>query len=200
MTVAMQFCCEGGSSQSAASYKFGFKFNPQSASLVAMNQVPPLPGSQSEKQFPWLGCSLGCGALFLLGVFGLLFALLAALELPPFAHDSSRPTVPSDFVGDWRTTGTVEGAIVIFPNGRASCNIKGPSTSFQLNGARARFDSTTETLSIKFWFIGPQWHVDQRPTQRGNATEMILNGQRYFRWTPAIPPGQSPSTPKPWEV
>jgi len=165
-----------------------------------MNQVSRLPGSKPQRQFPWLACSLGCGAIFLLVVFGLLFAFLAALELPPFAHDSAQPTVPSDFVGDWRTTGAVEGAIVILPNGRASCHIKSPSSSFELNGARARFDFKTETLSIKFWFIGPQWHVDQRPTQRGNATEMILNGQRYFRSTPAIPPGQSPSTPQPWEV
>jgi hypothetical protein len=55
-------------------------------------------------------------------------------------------------------------------------------------------------LSIKFWFIGPQWHVDQRPTQKGQQMEMILNGQRYLRSTPAIPPGQNAPTPKPWEV
>jgi hypothetical protein len=166
-----------------------------------MNQVvPPLPGSQPPKPFPWLGCSLGCGALVVLGALGLLFAFLALVELPPFSHDSSQPTVPSDFVGDWRTSGSVEGTIVIQPNGRASCNIKGPSSSFELKGARARFDSQTNVLSIKFWFFGPQWHVDQRPTQKGQLMEMILNGQRYLRSTPAIPPGQSAPTPKPWEV
>lgn len=166
-----------------------------------MNQVaPPLPSSQPPKGFPWLGCSLGCGAIVILAAFGLLFAFLAALELPPFSHDSSQSTVPSDFVGEWRTSGNIEGTIVILPGGRASCNIKGPSGSFELNGARARFDSKKDVLSIKFWFIGPQWHVDQRPTRKGEQTQMILNGQRYQRSNPAYPPGQSPSTPKPWEV
>jgi hypothetical protein len=166
-----------------------------------MDQVlPPLPNERPSKGFPWFGCSLGCGAVLVLAIAGFVLAVLAALELPPFSHDSSQPTVPSEFVGDWRTSGNVEGTIVIWPNGRASCNIKGPSSSFELNGARARFDSKTGKLSIKFWLIGPEWHVDQRPTQRGNTTEMILNGQRYLRSTPAIPPGQSPSTPKPWEV
>jgi hypothetical protein len=166
-----------------------------------MDQVsPPLPNSRPSKGFPWFGCSLGCGAICVLALAGFVLAILAMFELPPFSHDSSQPTVPAEFVGDWRTSGTVEGAIVILPNGRASCNIRGPTSSFQLNGARARFDSKTGTLSIKFWFIGPEWHVDQRPTQRGNTTEMILNGQRYFRSTPAIPPGESLSTPKPWEV
>jgi hypothetical protein len=166
-----------------------------------MNQVVPLlPGSQPPKPFPWLGCSLGCGAITILGALGLLVAFLALVELPPFTHDPSQPTVPSDFVGDWRTRDTVEGTIIIQPDGRASCNIKGPSSSFQLNGARARFDSHSNVLSIKFWFIGPQWHVDQRPTQKGQEMEMILNGQRYLRSMPAIPPDQSAPTPKPGEV
>jgi hypothetical protein len=166
-----------------------------------MNQaVPPLPGSAPPKQFPWFGCSLGCAAITILATIGLLFAFLAALELPPFSHDSSQPTVPPDFVGDWRTNGGVEGMIMIQPDGRASCNINGPSSSFQLSGARARFDSKKNVLSIRFWFIGPQWHVDQRPTQKGQQVEMILNGQRYLRSTPANPSGESPSPPKPWEV
>jgi len=166
-----------------------------------MNQVvPPLPGSQPPKSFPWLGCSLGCGAIVILGAIGLLFALLALVELPPFSHDPSQPTVPSDFIGDWRTTGTVEGTILIQPDGRASCNIKGPASSFDLNGARARFDSHTNVLSIKFWFIGPQWHVDQRPIQKGQLFLLAVDGKRYLRSTPSIPPGQRAPTPKPWEV
>src|SRR5258708_21419732 len=116
-----------------------------------MNQVvPPLPAAQPTKPLPWLACSLGCGAIVILGGIGLLFALLALVELPPFSHDPSRPTVPSDFIGDWRTSGAVEGTIVIQPDGRASCNIKGPSSSFELNDARARFDSYTNVHSIKF--------------------------------------------------
>jgi hypothetical protein len=166
-----------------------------------MNQaVPLLPGSARPKPFPWFGCSLGCAAITILTAIGLLFSILAVLELPPFSHDSSQPTVPPDFVGDWRTNGAVEGVIMIQPDGRASCNIKGPSNSFELSGARARFDSNKNVLSIKFWFIGPQWHVDQRPTKKGQQMEMILNGQRYLRSMPANPPGESPSTPKPWEV
>jgi hypothetical protein len=165
-----------------------------------MNQVlPPLPNSQPPKRFPWLGCSLGCGAIVILAIIGLVFAFLAALELPPFSHNSTQPTVPSDFVGAWRTTGDAEGTIEILPDGRASCNVKNPSSSYELNGARARFDPKTNVLSIKFWFIGPEWHVDERPTQKGEQMEMILNGQRYLRSTTRQPPSPSAST-KPWEV
>ena len=162
-----------------------------------MNPPSP-PGYPRPKSFPWFGCSLGCAAITILGAVGILFAFLAALELPPFSHDASQ--VPSEFVGDWRADGAVEGMIVIQSDGRASCSIKGSSSSIELSGARARFDSNTKVLSIKFWFIGAQWHVDERPTQKGQQMEMILNGQRYLRSTPANPPGESPSTVKPWEV
>jgi hypothetical protein len=165
-----------------------------------MSGIPNPPEPREQRGFPWLGCSLGCGAIAVLAAVGFVLAILAALELPPFSHDSSQPTVPTDFVGEWRTSGTVEGTIAILPDGRASCNIKSASSSFELNGARARFDPKTNQLSIKFWIIGPQWHVDQRPTQNGSQTEMILNGQLYLRLTPAQPPGPKSSAARPWEV
>jgi hypothetical protein len=110
-------------------------------------------------------------------------AFLAAFEIPPFApkFDSTHPPIPLEYVGDWELVSNEPGQIRILPGGRAECHTKHGITSFDFSGARARLTPDRQALSIKFFFFGPTWHVDEPPHRNGDQFEMILDGKLYRR-------------------
>jgi hypothetical protein len=83
------------------------------------------------------------------------------------------------YVGDWQDINNPASIIQIRPNGSASCMIVHGSSHYSINGGQATFDKQTQRLAIKFFFIGPSWHVDEPPHQTTDGFVMKLDGQIF---------------------
>lgn len=108
---------------------------------------------------------------------------LAAFEIAPFApkFDRDHPPIPSEYVGDWELVSNEPGQIRILPGGRAEYHSRHGIDSFDVSGARARLTPDRKALSIKLFFFGPTWHVDEPPHRKGDQFEMVLDGKVYRR-------------------
>lgn len=112
-----------------------------------------------------------------------ILALLALFELPPFApkFDPDHPAIPPEYVGDWQSVSSEPGQIRILPGGLAECHLRQGITAFDISGARARLTPDQKRLSIKLFFFGPTWRIDEPPHRRGDQFEMILDRKVYRR-------------------
>jgi hypothetical protein len=72
--------------------------------------------------------------------------------------------------------------IQILPNGSASCKIVHGFSHYSINGGQATFDKQTQRLAIKFFFMGPSWHVDEPPHQTTDGFVMKLDGQTFRKF------------------
>jgi hypothetical protein len=110
-------------------------------------------------------------------------ALFALFEVPPFGPkvDPDHPAIPPEYVGDWEPVGSEPGQIRILPGGLAECHLRHGITTFDISGARARLTPDQKTLSIKLFFFGPTWRVDEPPYRKGDQFEMILDRKVYRR-------------------
>jgi hypothetical protein len=142
-----------------------------------------LPSQPKKSQFPWLGCLFVClGLAVVIPLVGAI-TLRTLLQVPPFAPKAGpdHPAIPSEYVGDWQLAGGEPGQIRILPDGRAECHVMKGIAAIDLSGARARLTPDQKTLSIKLFFFGPTWRVDEPPHWRGDQFEMTLDGKVYRR-------------------
>lgn len=94
--------------------------------------------------------------------------------------DNSRNSVVGTvYVGDWQDVSNPASVIEILPNGSANCQIVHGVSHYSINGGKATFDKQTKHLSIKFFFFGPSWHVDETPHETADGLIMKLDGQTF---------------------
>jgi hypothetical protein len=97
------------------------------------------------------------------------------------AHSTERhnSVIGTIYVGAWQGVKNPGSVIQILPNGSASCRIVNGISNYNITGGRATFDKQTNRLSIKLFFFGPSWHVDEPPHETADGFEMKLDGQTY---------------------
>ena len=93
--------------------------------------------------------------------------------------ESHNSVVGSVYVGDWQDVSNPASVIEILPDGSASCQIVHGVSHYSINGGRATFNKETGHLAIKFFFLGPNWHVDETPHQTADGLVMKLDGQTF---------------------
>ena len=110
-------------------------------------------------------------------------ALRALWQVSPFAPkaDADHPAIPPEYVGDWQLAGSEPGQIRILPDGRAECHVLKGTFTVDFSGAQAQLAPDQKTLSIKVFFLGPTWRVDEPPHWKGDQFEMTLDGKVYRR-------------------
>jgi hypothetical protein len=94
---------------------------------------------------------------------------------------SHNSVVGSVYVGEWQDVSNPASVIQILPNGSASCKIVHGMSHYSINGGRATFNKETRHLAIKFFFLGPNWHVDEAPHETGDGLVMTLDGITFRR-------------------
>jgi hypothetical protein len=127
--------------------------------------------------------------LFVVG-FQQISSLLSSAGI----DDSRNSIVGSAYVGDWVNAGNPSSFIRILPNGSASCQIMRGGIRYSVDGGHASFDRKTGRLAIKFFFVGPTWHVDEAPHETKDGFIMKLDGQTYRRLGPGPSPKPSPTS------
>jgi hypothetical protein len=107
--------------------------------------------------------------------------VIAAQQISNSARsdESHKSVVGSAYVGDWQDISNPISVIQILPNGSASCHIIHGTTNYTITGGQATFDKQTKRLAIKFFFVGPSWHVDEPPHQTSDGVVMTLDGQIF---------------------
>jgi hypothetical protein len=108
--------------------------------------------------------------------------------------ESQNPVVGSAYVGDWQDVTNPSSIIQIQPNGSASCQIVHGSSHYSINGGRATFDKKTNRLSIKLFFFGPSWHVDETPHETAAGFVMKLDGTTFLKSRGYPSPSGSPGS------
>jgi hypothetical protein len=93
--------------------------------------------------------------------------------------DSHNSVVGSVYVGQWQDVKNPASVIQILPDGSASCQIVHGMSHYSINGGRATFNKETRHLAIKFFFLGPNWHVDEAPHQTADGFVMKLDGDTF---------------------
>ena len=119
--------------------------------------------------------------------FGIAAVILAVVLIfavnqisSSFRADENRNSVVGTvYIGDWQDVNNPASVIQILPNGSGSCNIVHGMSHYSINGGKATFDKQTNYLAIKFFFLGPNWHVDEAPHQTVNGVIMKLDGQSF---------------------
>jgi hypothetical protein len=110
------------------------------------------------------------------------------------SNESHKSVIGSAYVGDWQDVSNPTSVIQILPNGAASCHIVHGTTNYTITGGQATFDQQTKRLAIKFFFVGPSWHVDEPPHQTSDGLVMKLDGQ-IFRKSRNYPSPSESKTP-----
>jgi hypothetical protein len=95
--------------------------------------------------------------------------------------ESHNSVVGSVYVGEWQDMSNPASVIQILPNGSASCQIVHGMSHYSINGGRATFNKETRHLAIKFFFLGPNWHVDEPPHETADGLVMKLDGDTFRR-------------------
>jgi hypothetical protein len=110
--------------------------------------------------------------------------------------DSHNSVAGTAYVGDWQDVNNPASVIQILPNGSGSCQIVHGVSHYSINGGKATFDKETRHLAIKFFFLGPSWHVDETPHETADGLIMKLDGQtfRQVRSYPSPSGGQAPGS------
>jgi hypothetical protein len=131
--------------------------------------------------------------IFLAFILGTVLLVLAAFELPPFDPKLPRGAlaVPREFVGTWRALDDGSSTLKIHADGKGDCDIHHRGSTYRMSGGRIHYDPAHRTLSLKFWIIGPSWHVDEPPHPVENGSEMKLNGRVYHRTGSVTQPGET---------
>jgi hypothetical protein len=113
------------------------------------------------------------------------------------SDESHKSVIGSSYVGDWQDVSDPTSVIQILPTGAASCHIVHGATNYTITGGQAAFDKQTQRLAIKFFFVGPSWHVDEPPHQTADGFVMKLDGQtfRKVRSYPSPSGSQAPGVP-----
>ena len=111
--------------------------------------------------------------------------------------ESHNSVVGSVYVGEWQDVSNPASVIQILPDGSASCQIVHGMSHYSINGGRATFNKETRRLAIKFFFLGPNWHVDEAPHETADGLVMTLDGDTFRRVRAfSSPPGsQGPKSP-----
>jgi hypothetical protein len=104
---------------------------------------------------------------------------------------SHNSVVGSAYVGDWHDVSNPASVIQILPNGSASCQIVHGMSHYSINGGWATFNKETRHLAIKFFFLGPNWHVDEAPHETADGLIMKLDGDTFRRVRPFPSPSGS---------
>jgi hypothetical protein len=114
-------------------------------------------------------------------VIAIILVVVAAQQISTTArtNESHNSVIGSSYVGDWQDVNHSDSVIQILPNGLANCRIVHGSTNYNVTGGTATFDKQTKRLSIKFFFLGPSWHVDEPPHQTMDGVVMKLDGQTF---------------------
>jgi hypothetical protein len=108
--------------------------------------------------------------------------------------ESHNSVVGSVYVGEWQDVRNPASVIKILPDGSASCQIVHGTSHYSINGGRATFNRETRQLAIKFFFLGPNWHVDEAPHETADGLVMKLDGDtfRKVRGHPSPSSSQGP--------
>jgi hypothetical protein len=125
---------------------------------------------------------LGCGvALGIAAIVAVILVVIAAQQISNSVRtgESHNSVTGSPYVGDWQDVKNPVSVIQILPNGSASCQIVNGSTHYTITGGQATFDKQTKRLAIKFFFVGPSWHVDESPHATADGFVMKLDGRTF---------------------
>jgi hypothetical protein len=114
-------------------------------------------------------------------IVAVILVVIAAQQISNSVHsdESHKSVIGSFYVGDWQDVSNPSSVIQILPNGSASCRIVHGATNYTITGGQATFDKQTKRLAIKFFFVGPSWHVDEPPHQTPDGLVMKLDGQIF---------------------
>jgi hypothetical protein len=114
-------------------------------------------------------------------VVAIILVVVAVRNISTTARSdqSHNSLVGSSYVGDWQDVNNPASVIQILPNGSGSCRIVHGMSNYNVTGGTAAFDKQTQRLSIKFFFIGPSWHVDEPPHESTDGVVMKLDGQTF---------------------
>ncbi|MBV8100972.1 MAG: hypothetical protein JOZ31_17650 [Verrucomicrobia bacterium] len=145
-------------------------------------RVPPAPPSPRTGRATCLGCAIALSIGAIVAVILVVFAV-QQISNTVRSDESHKSVIGSDYVGDWQDVSNPTSVIRILPSGSASCHIVHGATNYTITGGQATFDKQTKRLAIKFFFVGPSWHVDEPPHQTTDGLVMKLDGQifRKFR-------------------
>jgi hypothetical protein len=140
---------------------------------------------------------LGCAIAFsIAAIVAVILVVVAAQHISNAVRsdESHKSVIASSYLGDWQDVSDPTSVIQILPNGSASCHIVHGATNYTITGGQATFDKQTKRLAIKFFFVGPSWHVDEPPHQTTDGFVMKLDGQtfRKFRSYPSPSGTQAP--------
>jgi hypothetical protein len=108
---------------------------------------------------------------------------------------SHNSVVGSVYVGEWQDVRNPASVIQILPDGSASCQIVHGMSHYSINGGRATFNKETRHLAIKFFFLGPDWFVEEPPHQTADGLIMKLGGDT-FRKVQSYPSPSDTKGPK----
>jgi hypothetical protein len=155
--------------------------------------VPPAPPSPRTGRATCLGCAI---ALAIGAIVAVILVVIAAQQISNTVRsdESHKSVIGSSYVGDWQDVSNPTSVIQILPNGVASCHIVHGTTNYTITGGQATFDKQTKRLAIKFFFVGPTWHVDEPPHQTSDGLIMKLDGQ-IFRKSRNYPSPSDSKTP-----
>ena len=105
--------------------------------------------------------------------------------------ESHNSVVDSVYVGEWQDVSNPASVIQILPDGSASCQIVHGMTHYSINSGRATLNKETRQLAIKFFFLGPTWHVDEAPHETADGLVMKLDGNTFRRVRPYASPSDT---------
>jgi hypothetical protein len=167
------------------------------AELSTPPPPPPLPPAPPSSRRTGRATCLGCAiALAIAAIVAVILVVIAAQQISNSVRsdESHKSVIGSSYVGDWQDVSDPSSVIQILPNGAASCHIVHGATNYTITGGQATFDKQTKRLAIKFFFVGPSWHVDEPPHQITDGVVMKLDGQtfRKFRSYPSPSGSQVP--------
>ena len=142
---------------------------------------PPAPPSPRPGRATCLGCGL---AASIAAVVAIVLVVIAAQQISNAVRtgESHNSVSGSIYVGDWQDLKNSASVIQILPNGSASCRIVNGMSHYTITGGQATFDKQTKRLAIKFFFIGPSWHVDEPPHQTADGFVMTLDGKTFRKF------------------
>ncbi|MBV8213297.1 MAG: hypothetical protein JOZ08_08740 [Verrucomicrobia bacterium] len=122
-------------------------------------------------------------ALSIAAVVAVILVVITAQQISNAVrtNEGHNSVIGSPYIGDWQEANNSANFIKILPNGSASCQIVNGSTHYTVTAGQATFDKQTKRLAIKFFFVGPSWHVDEAPHQTADGVVMKLDGQTFLK-------------------
>jgi len=128
-----------------------------------------------------LGCAL---AISIAAIVAVILVVIAAQQISNAVRtgESHNSVIGSIYVGDWQQVNNSDNVIQILPNGSANCKIVNGMTHYSITSGQATFDKQTKRLAIKFFFVGPSWHVDEPPHQTTDGVVMKLDGHTFRKF------------------